>query len=99
LRSRGRGSGWGRRNKTEKTDAHNRAYESPVRRFQVKPTNEIGLARIYTFLGQTDRALDWLRQGIENRQPFIVNMKYEPTFASMRKDPRFIALVKAAGIP
>ena len=34
----------------------------------------------------------------ENRDPVIVNMKYEPTFAVLTSDPRFIALTKAAGI-
>jgi hypothetical protein len=72
------------------------AEEQRRRKF---PTGEIGLARMYAFLGQTDRALYWLRQGIENRDPMIVYMKYESTFAAMRGDPRFIALVKAAGIP
>ena len=73
--------------------------ETDEQRHRKSPMSETLLARDYTFLGQTDRALDWLRQGIENRDPFIVNMKYEPTFAAMRNDPRFIALVKAAGIP
>lgn len=73
--------------------------EAEEKRYRKFPTGELGLARIYTFLGQTDRALDWLKLGIENRDPFIVNMKYEPTFATMRNDPRFIALVKTASIP
>jgi hypothetical protein len=60
---------------------------------------EIRLARIYAFLRQTDQALYWLRQGLENWDPFIVYIKYEPTYAYMRNDPRFVAIVKAVGIP
>jgi TolB-like protein/DNA-binding winged helix-turn-helix (wHTH) protein/Flp pilus assembly protein TadD len=72
--------------------------EAEEQRHRKVPMSEIGLARAYAFLGETDHALDWLRQGIENRDPHIVYMKYEPTFA-MRNDPRFIARVRAAGIP
>jgi tetratricopeptide (TPR) repeat protein len=63
------------------------------------PARPVSLARSYAFLGQTDRALDWLSQGIEERDGYIVYMKHEPTFAAMRNNRRFIALVKAAGIP
>ena len=63
------------------------------------PTPPVSIARSYAFLGQPDRALDWLSQGIEERDGYIVYMKHEPTFAAMRNNPRFIALVKAAGIP
>jgi TolB-like protein/DNA-binding winged helix-turn-helix (wHTH) protein len=63
------------------------------------PIPPVSIARSYAFLGETDRALDWLSQGIEERDGYIVYMKHEPTFAAMRNNPRFIALVKAAGIP
>ncbi len=72
--------------------------EETIRR-RKNPYSAVSLARNYTFLGQTDRALDWLSQGVEERDGFIVYMKHEPTFAAMRENPRFIALVKAAGIP
>jgi TolB-like protein/DNA-binding winged helix-turn-helix (wHTH) protein/Tfp pilus assembly protein PilF len=73
--------------------------EAEEERYRKAPMREIELARIYAFLRQTDQTLYWLRQGLENRDPFIVYIKYEPTFAHMRNDPRFVALVKEAGIP
>ena len=76
-----------------------RAESEEAQRSQKHPASPVNLARSYTFLGQTDRALDWLGQGVEERDGYIVYMKHEPTFAPMRDNPRFIALVQAAGIP
>jgi TolB-like protein/DNA-binding winged helix-turn-helix (wHTH) protein len=73
--------------------------EAEEERYRKAPIGQIKLARIYAFLRQTDRALYWLRQGLENWDPLIVYIKSDPTFAYMRNDSRFIALVKAVGIP
>jgi tetratricopeptide (TPR) repeat protein len=73
--------------------------EAAEEHYRQAPMGEIRLARIYAFLRQTDQALYWLRQGLENWDPFIVYIKYEPTYAYMRNDPRFVAIVKAVGIP
>jgi TolB-like protein/DNA-binding winged helix-turn-helix (wHTH) protein len=73
--------------------------EAEEQRYRKAPIGQIRLARIYAFLRQTDQALYWLRQGLENWDPFIVYIKSDPTFAYMRNDARFIALVKAVGIP
>ena len=54
---------------------------------EVNLAKGVFLLRKTAFLGETDRALDWLRKGIENRDLFIVNMKYEPTFAPIRNNP------------
>ena len=72
--------------------------EAEEERYRKAAMGEIRLARIYAFLGQPDRALYWLRQGLENWDPLIVYIKYEPTFAPMRNDLRFVAIVKAVGI-
>jgi TolB-like protein/DNA-binding winged helix-turn-helix (wHTH) protein/tetratricopeptide (TPR) repeat protein len=73
--------------------------DSDEARRRTRPTRPVELARNYAFLGETSRALDWLEQGVEERDPWIVYMKYEPTFAGLRSHPRFRQIVKAAGIP
>jgi tetratricopeptide (TPR) repeat protein len=58
-----------------------------------------GLAVIYTHLGDRQRALSWLEQAVEERDPWAVYIKVEPAFASLRADARFQQIVKKAGIP
>jgi hypothetical protein len=58
-----------------------------------------GFAMIYTHLGDRQRALWWLEQAVEERDPWVVYIKVEPAFASLRGDARFQQIVRSAGIP
>jgi tetratricopeptide (TPR) repeat protein len=49
-------------------------------------------ARIYTGLGQKDRAFEWLEKGYEDRS--IGAIKVEPTYDPLRSDPRFANLLR-----
>jgi hypothetical protein len=57
------------------------------------------LARAYSYLGDRPNALRWLEQAVEERDPRVVYVKVDPVFASLRSEPRFTQLVRAAGIP
>jgi tetratricopeptide (TPR) repeat protein len=63
------------------------------------PVQPFGIAIIYAHLGDRAQTLTWLEQGVEERDPKAVYIKIEPTFASLRADPRFQQIVRSAGIP
>ena len=51
-------------------------------------------ARIYAGLGQKDQALEWLERGYAVRDSQIELIAVEPTYDSLRSDPRFIDLLR-----
>ena len=53
-----------------------------------------GVAAIYTGLGDTARALDWLERALEQRAPGLLFLRYEPMWDALRGSPRFQAVVR-----
>jgi eukaryotic-like serine/threonine-protein kinase len=56
------------------------------------------LARLHAALGENDEAIRLLEQVFDDRSESIVWLNVDPTFDSLRKDPRFAALVKKVGL-
>ncbi|MFB0564435.1 MAG: protein kinase [Candidatus Aminicenantaceae bacterium] len=56
------------------------------------------LALIYVGLGQKNQAFEWLNKAIEEPDLFLVHLKVDPRFDSLRSDPRFTALLKKMGL-
>jgi tetratricopeptide (TPR) repeat protein len=50
------------------------------------------LAVYYIRMGEQDKALENLEQAFDQRYPSMVFVQIEPVFASLRSDPRFVAL-------
>jgi TolB-like protein/DNA-binding winged helix-turn-helix (wHTH) protein/Tfp pilus assembly protein PilF len=69
------------------------------RRRKTHPTRPTTIAIGYAHLGERQRALAWLEQAVEERDPTAVYMKIEPSFDALRGDARFQQIVKNAGIP
>jgi serine/threonine protein kinase/tetratricopeptide (TPR) repeat protein len=65
-----------------------RKYSSPVR-----------VARIYVGLGDKERAFEWLEKGFAGRSDHLTQLKTDPTFDSLRSDPRFRDLLQRVGLP
>ena len=57
------------------------------------------LASISAHLGERQSALNWLEKAVEERDSQSIYMNVEPAFASLRSDPRFQRIAKAAGLP
>jgi hypothetical protein len=57
----------------------------------------IALAVIYTGLGETDRAFEWLEKTYEERSWHVCMIKVEPLFDSLRADPRSTDLLRRIG--
>jgi len=47
------------------------------------------MALLYTALGDKDRAFEWLGKACEERSSYLFFLKVEPSFDSLRPDPRF----------
>jgi serine/threonine-protein kinase len=62
----------------------------------VAPTN---FAKIYIGLGDKDQAFAWLEKGCRQRDFWISFLRGDPTFDSLRSDPRFRDLVRRIGFP
>src|SRR5947209_11959740 len=56
------------------------------------------LAVIYAGLGEREKALNNLEKAAEERFYWIVFIKVEPIFESLRSEPRFLALVRRVGL-
>jgi tetratricopeptide (TPR) repeat protein len=57
-----------------------------------------GIALIYVGLGEPDQAIDWLEKGVSQREPFLLFLKVDPNFDSLRAEPRFKALLQRIGL-
>ena len=53
-----------------------------------------GYALIYTGLGDKEQALIWLRKAVEERSHWLVWIKVDPRFNTLRSDSRFQQLVR-----
>lgn len=56
------------------------------------------IARIYLGLGEKDKAFEWLRKGVDERSYWIVFLKMDPVYDSIRSDPQFQQLLKRTGL-
>ena len=57
------------------------------------------IAKLYVQAGEHDRALDWLGKAYEERDPFMVHLRVDPTWVDLRGDPRFRDLLEGIGLP
>ncbi len=57
------------------------------------------IAALYAHAGRKDRALDWLEKAYQERDPLMVYLNVEPTWDSLRSDPRFQDLLRRMNFP
>ena len=57
------------------------------------------VAQLYSRLGDKDKAFYWLQKAYEDRDVFVVLLRVDPTYDSLRSDPRFEELVRRIGLP
>lgn len=55
-------------------------------------------ALIHIGLGEPDQAFDWLERAHAERSSWLVSLKVEPLFNSIRSDLRFADLVRRVGL-
>jgi TolB-like protein/Tfp pilus assembly protein PilF len=57
------------------------------------------IASLYIWLGDNDRAMDWLTKAFDERSFNMVYLKVHPIYDPLRQDPRFIALLRRMQFP
>ena len=56
------------------------------------------LAVIYIALGDKDQAFDWMQKAYDDRSAWLVYLKVDPLFDTVRQDPRFTDLLRRVGL-
>lgn len=59
----------------------------------------IFIAMNYALLVEKDRAFEWLEKAYEERSGWLLELKVDPVWDSLRSDPRFADLVRRIGLP
>jgi TolB-like protein/Tfp pilus assembly protein PilF len=57
------------------------------------------IARLYSYGGEKDRALEWLEKAYEERVQDMIYLRVSPTWDPLRDDPRFQDLVRRMNFP
>jgi hypothetical protein len=53
----------------------------------------------YAGLGDVTRAVEWYQRGLEERSPNMIYMKVDALADSVRRDPRFQAVIRQMNFP
>jgi TolB-like protein/Tfp pilus assembly protein PilF len=56
------------------------------------------VAAIHAALGDKDKAFEWLEKAFEQRDVWLMNLKVDPVFSTLRSDKRFPALLTRTGL-
>jgi TolB-like protein/Tfp pilus assembly protein PilF len=56
------------------------------------------IAQMQTALGHKDQAFEWLQKACEERHPRVIWLRVDPTWDTLRSDPRFDAILQQMGL-
>lgn len=57
------------------------------------------IALVYLGLGQKEPAIEWLDKAYQVRARDLLDIRYDPKFAELRTDKRFVDLIRRIGLP
>jgi len=63
-----------------------------------KYQSPLNIALNYAFAGNDSEALDWLERAVDERTPWLPELKIDPMWDAVRSQPRFVALLKKIGL-
>jgi len=63
-----------------------------------KYQSPLNIALNYAMAGDDSEALDWLERAVEERTPWLPELKVDPNWDPVRSQPRFIAIMKKIGL-
>jgi TolB-like protein/Tfp pilus assembly protein PilF len=58
-----------------------------------------GIALVYTGVGDKDKTFEWLNNAYEERSNWLVWLKHDPRWKSIRSDKRYADLIRKVGLP
>src|SRR5579864_5127134 len=61
--------------------------------------NTYRIAEVYAFRNQSDEAFEWLDRAYGQRNAGLILTKVDPLLKSLRRDPRYVALLKKLNLP
>lgn len=60
--------------------------------------SSLGFATVYASLGEKEKAFAWLGKAYQERSPFLLSIRWNSAFDSLRADPRFAELLRRIGL-
>ncbi|HEY7284535.1 MAG TPA: protein kinase [Vicinamibacterales bacterium] len=57
------------------------------------------IAAVYVWLGDADRAMEWLQKAYDERSFAMVYLKVHPGYDALRQDPRFLEMLRRLKFP
>jgi TolB-like protein/Tfp pilus assembly protein PilF len=57
------------------------------------------IAEVYAFRSESDKSFEWLERAYKQRDAGLPDIKVDPVFSSLRRDPRFTKLLKKLRLP
>jgi tetratricopeptide (TPR) repeat protein len=63
-----------------------------------KYRSPLTIALHYAIADADSEALDWLEKAVDERAPWLPELKIDPTWDGLRSHPRFIAIMKKIGL-
>jgi tetratricopeptide (TPR) repeat protein len=57
------------------------------------------IASVYVWMGDADRAMEWLQKAYSERSFAMVYLKVHPGYDALRQDPRFLQLLQRLKFP
>ena len=68
-------------------------------KYSKQQANGYDIARVYSGLGEKQKAFEWLEKDFQTRNPTMPGNLYLPPLDSLRDDPRFKDLARRIGLP
>jgi TolB-like protein/Flp pilus assembly protein TadD len=65
---------------------------------QLLRSGAVWIAGFYFYLGEKDKGFEWLERSYSRREFFLLEITYDPQFDGVRTDPRYLDLLKRAGL-
>lgn len=63
------------------------------------PAEAANISQIYAYIGDKDKAFEWLEKALVIKDPTLVEALYFPDFRSLYKDPRWKDYINRIGLP
>ena len=60
--------------------------------------SSLEIARVHTALGEKDQVFDCFNKAVEEREGWLIWVKLEPSFDSLRSDARYAELLRRMGL-